>query len=234
MAGGEGEPPAAVGGIGAGVGREHRLADGQAVGTPRRDRVGAGVVPGQGVAAAGVRPRRPGGDREGAHGVGSADQPVVDAAEVDVQVVDHRAPHHARGRVDHGPGEVRPGPPAGAWPLGVVEDDGVARDRVVDVVGVGGVPHPERVVVAPAHRAAVARDQRDAGAVLGLPVQQRAACRRRVPVEEQRGDHQHDVAAGDRHVVDHRGALDAVDGVIGRAVPSRPIVVQARNGGVRR
>ena len=83
------------------------------------------------------------------------------------------------------PGRVPRHEAGGRVPLDVVEHDRVAGRRVVDLVGVGGVPGPEGVVGAPQDRAAVTGDQRDPGAPVRLPGEQRAAGEGLAEVEEQ-------------------------------------------------
>jgi hypothetical protein len=62
--------------------------------------------------------------------------------------------------------------------------------------------------VRPAHSPAVARDQRDAGALLRTPVEKRAALHRGFQIEESRCEDQDQVARGESHIVDHDRLVD--------------------------
>ena len=212
--GGEGEPPAVVGVGGVGVRGVGQLPDREVVAGPARRRPAVGVEPEQAVRCLPVQAGPPAVARERDRPVPTGQGPVVDARELDGVVGQPLAADGTRGGVEEGAGQLPDSPGRGGTggcetgrddPLDVVQDDRVAGRGVVELVGVGGVPGPEGVVGTPADRAAVAGDQRDAGAPVGLSRQQSPAGESLAEVEEERCDHQHEVVLGQGQRSGRRG-----------------------------
>src|SRR5262249_18878692 len=103
-----------------------------------------------------------------------ADEAVVEPGELGGQVVDLLDANRAAGKVDSGPCHAgSPGTTGdthtGMRPEREVDDDRPRAVNLGHLIGVGEVPHPERVDVQPPNPAAIARDHRDARAAVGVP-----------------------------------------------------------------